>query len=395
MGGLCEGLRRAGFDITGAVDKSKFVVPNYRMNFPQTSLYHGDVRDLLKSDWGGREGSFSLDDIDLVSGGPPCQGVSQIGPRDLDDVRNDLFEVFVDTVAGTQPKAVLMENVPNIHRLRGGHFHKEVIEGFQQNGYSNVVRHNLCSENYGLPQTRERAFYFATRDDVSLDYELGRLVEAVARNTATTEAINTWEAISDLPAEVVESEETMPYPDCSVPSDYQREMRLDFDGQIYSMDDKNARGIADHDSSRLYNHHTKDITEKRLERIRHLGPGDNAHSIPDELWNGARPEKYRRLPIDRPSHTLLAQMHRDLSEWVHPKEDRWITVREAMRLQSFHDGFVLGVSEWRQLQQIGNSVPPLLGRVAGEIIKTAIQHSEGKPVSLGADVKLQSTFESW
>ena len=71
-------------------------------------------------------------------------------------------------------------------------------------------------------------------------------------------------------------------------------------------------------------------------------------------------EKWRRLHPDLPSYTILAQMHRDMSEWVHPRLNRWITVREAARLQSFHDGFIFKSSEWQQLKQIGNAVPPLL-----------------------------------
>src|SRR5690606_25284779 len=88
--------------------------------------------------------------------------------------------------------------------------------------------------------------------------------------------------------------------------------------------------------------------------------GKKADSLPSEIWNGARPEKWRRLHPDKPAYTILAQMHRDLSEWVHPKLDRWITVREAARLQSFHDGFIFKSSEWQMLKQIGNAVPPLL-----------------------------------
>lgn len=395
MGGLDEGLEAAGFEIVGAVDESKFVGPNYRLNFPDTPFYHGDVRDLLDDDWEEKEGSFPIDDLDLLSGGPPCQGVSQIGPRDLDDVRNDLFETFVNLADTYRPKAVLMENVPNIHKLSDGHFHKEVVEGFRNSGYSNITRVNLHADDYGIPQTRERAFYFATRDDLPLEYELNQLVVGLAESKKADEKVTVWEAINDLPPEVVESDETMPYPECSNPSIYQREMRRDYDGDTYTIADKFRRSIRDRDPDLLYNHHTKGITEKRLKRIRCLEPGDNADSIPDELWDGARPEKYRRLPIDEPSHTLLAQMHRDLSEWVHPKEDRWITVREAMRLQSFHDGFVLGVSEWRMLQQIGNSVPPLLGKVVGEISEAAIRHADGDDVLSDGDVEMQATLQGY
>jgi len=395
MGGLDEGLEAAGFDVVGAVDASKFVGPNYERNFPDTPFYHGGVRDLLDDDWDEKEGSFPVGDIDLLAGGPPCQGVSQIGPRDLDDDRNDLFEVFVNLAATYRPKCILMENVPNIHKLSDGHYHKEVMEGFQSNGYSNIIKINLHADDYGIPQSRERAFYFATRDDFAMEYELGQLVTALAESKEVEETVSVWEAISDLPAEVVESDETMSYPACPDPSDYQREMRRDYDGETYSIEDKFERSIGDYDEDLLYNHHTKGITEKRLKRIRHLDPGDNADEIPDELWDGARPEKYRRLPLSEPTHTLLAQMHRDLSEWVHPKEDRWISVREAMRLQSFHDGFTLGVSEWRMLQQIGNSVPPLLGKVVGEIAETVIWHAEGEDVINEGEVNVQATLQNY
>lgn len=395
MGGLDEGLEAAGFDILGAVDGSKFVIPNYERNFPNTPIYHGDVRDLLDDEWADKDGSYPIEDVDMLAGGPPCQGVSQIGPRDIEDERNDLFEVFVQLAAKYEPKLILMENVPNIHKLSDGHYHNEVMEGFQKNGYSNITRINLHSEDYGIPQTRERAFYFGTRDDYTLEYELGQLVKALAEKKQSDHVVTVWEAINDLPPDVVESDKTMPYPDCDDPSDYQREMRRDYDGDIYSIEDKFQRSIRDVDPDLLHNHHTKGITEKRLKRIRCLDAGDNADAIPDELWDGARPEKYRRLSLDAPSHTLLAQMHRDLSEWVHPKEDRWITVREAMRLQSFHDGFVLGVSEWRMLQQIGNSVPPLLAKVVGEIADAVIRHAEGEKVIDENEVEVQATLGNY
>ena len=110
----------------------------------------------------------------------------------------------------------------------------------------------------------------------------------------------------------------------------------------------------------LYNHHTKDIEERRQRIIETIKPGHRGDSLPAHLWNGTRAHKWRRLDPRRPSYTILAQMHRDLSEWIHPEYNRWITVREAARLQSFHDGFRFCGSEYQQLKQVGNAVPPLL-----------------------------------
>ena len=121
----------------------------------------------------------------------------------------------------------------------------------------------------------------------------------------------------------------------------------------------------------LHNHHTKEMQARRRKLISFLKPGAKADSLPKHIWNGARPEKWRRLDPDAASYTILAQMYRDLSEWVHPKEQRWITVREAARLQSFHDGFVLLGSEWQQLKQVGNAVPPLLAYAMARAVEQA------------------------
>src|SRR5690606_37435355 len=107
-------------------------------------------------------------------------------------------------------------------------------------------------------------------------------------------------------------------------------MRLEMSGKTYSKTAKRSHSLTEHASPRLHNHHTKDIQERRLKLIRLLAPGKKADSLPKEVWDNARPEKWRRFAPDRPAHTLMAQMHRDLSEWVHPVHDRWITVREAL-----------------------------------------------------------------
>jgi DNA (cytosine-5)-methyltransferase 1 len=128
----------------------------------------------------------------------------------------------------------------------------------------------------------------------------------------------------------------------------------------------------------LHNHHTKEIQARRARLISFLKPGEKADSLPKAIWNGARPEKWRRLHPDLPSYTILAQMHRDLSEWVHPRLERWITVREAARLQSFHDGFVFRSSEWQMLKQIGNAVPPFLGHAVSRMILEVLRVAEGR-----------------
>jgi DNA (cytosine-5)-methyltransferase 1 len=166
------------------------------------------------------------------------------------------------------------------------------------------------------------------------------------------------QAISDLPGEVSADDAALPYAVVSKRcSEYQKLMRLDWDTPLLSAAEKRSHI----DRVALHNHHTKNVEARRLRIIKAIKPGARGDSLPAGLWNGTREHKWRRLDPDKPSYTILAQMHRDLSEWIHPEFDRWITVREAARIQSFHDGFVFHGSELQQLKQVGNAVPPLVG----------------------------------
>ena len=163
----------------------------------------------------------------------------------------------------------------------------------------------------------------------------------------------------------------MPYPALQLDqnSDYQRLMRLDCDTALLSIASKCAQLNG---NRLLYNHHTKGIEQRRKRIIEAIKPGKRGDSLPSRLWNGTRAHKWRRLDPDRPSYTILAQMHRDLSEWIHPEHNRWITVREAARLQSFHDGFVFHGSEYQQLKQVGNAVPPLMGLAVANTVRALL-----------------------
>jgi DNA (cytosine-5)-methyltransferase 1 len=186
------------------------------------------------------------------------------------------------------------------------------------------------------------------------------------------------EALSDLPEDVSPDDGPLPYPSKQKTrySDYQKLMRLDFDEMPVSAYPKRSKP----EKIELFNHHTKSIRERRKAILVAIKPGARGDSLPKELWNGTRGHKWRRLDPDKPSYTILAQMHRDLSEWIHPSYDRWITVREAARLQSFHDGFVFHGSEWQQLKQVGNAVPPLLGLAVARAA-TALLAASSAPAS--------------
>jgi DNA (cytosine-5)-methyltransferase 1 len=383
-GGFCEGVKTAGFDIRAAVELDRFACETYRHNFPSTPLIEGDVHDFLKprSDDAKR---FGLNGVDLVFGGPPCQGYSQIGTRRLDDERNELYLQYTRIVEKLRPRVFLMENVPNLVLLNKGHFRKLILKKFASIGYSNVVVLRVTAADFGVPQLRQRVIFVGTRDEDDFAFDMESFCESVLDGLKVRRHVTVREAIDDLPQEVVHSGETMPYMSAGTLSRFQKMMRLDFNVAQYTKTLKRQHGIG-RGKVELYNHHTKEIQARRAHLISMLEAGKKADSLPKSIWDGTRPEKWRRLHPDEPSYTILAHMHRDLSEWVHPYLNRWITVREAARLQSFHDGFLFQGSEWQQLKQIGNAVPPLLGHALGtlgqEILKALDEGQDYSGVSI-------------
>ena len=363
-GGFCEGVRLAGFDVQAAVEWDRFAVQTYRHNFPEVPLFAADIHWFFNETsltWRFLQSEFSgvqPGDVDLLFGGPPCQGYSQIGTRILDDPRNDLYRQYVRILTTLRPRVFIMENVPNMLLLAKGRFKREALEAFAEAGYSNCGVTVVAATDYGVPQLRKRAIFFGIRDGEELGMEavefFGKMLEQQKQPEMTVR-----QAMGDLPEKTAIHYEDLLYPDAVGSNDIMDELRLDRDGRWYCAEYKKRKAGG---KLRLFNHHTKEIQKRRKDLIALLKQGAKADSLPEEVWNGARPEKWRRLHNDRPAYTILAQMHRDLSEWVHPDHERWITVREAARLQSFHDGFIFKSSEWQMLKQIGNAVPPLLAR---------------------------------
>jgi DNA (cytosine-5)-methyltransferase 1 len=313
-----------------------------------------------------------------VFGGPPCQGFSQIGMRDPADKRNGLYKQFARIVELLKPRIFLMENVPNLLLLNRGSYRDSILRKFAEIGYANATYLAVNAADFGVPQVRQRIILVGIRDRDTVEGSLADLCMSVLAGLRVRRPFVVCEAIGDLPRAITGSGETLRYPPKGNLSAFQRMMRLDCESEMYSPSMKCERGIGA-GPILLHNHHTKEIQERRLKLISLLKPGQKADSLPKEVWNGCRPGKWRRLNPDGPSYTILAQMHRDLSEWVHPSLNRWITVREAARLQSFHDGFVFRSSEWQQLKQIGNAVPPLLAYALAQMALTVLARIRKRP----------------
>ncbi|HMN39064.1 MAG TPA: DNA cytosine methyltransferase [Hyphomicrobium sp.] len=373
-GGFCEGVRLAGFQIAAAVEADPDACKTHSANFPGVSLFSGDIAGFLRKRCpsSASEIEATCAPIDLVFGGPPCQGFSQIGPRDPDDPRNQLYRQFLRVVRRLKPAAFIMENLPNMLSLNGGQFRDSILRACRSAGYGRTTIMSTLASDFGVPQDRRRIFIVGLCDELEIDTTLEALCLPRLAEFKCAKPVTVWQAISDLPADVSLDDRPVEYPSRrqGQPPAYQRLMRLDYDGPLLAAGAKLAQlgGPA-----MLYNHHTKGMEERRRTIVGLIQPGMTGANLPKQLWKGIRGHKWRRLSPDKPSYTILAQMSRDLSEWIHPVENRWITVREAARLQSFHDGFVFHGSEYQQLKQVGNAVPPLLGLAIASAVKSVLR----------------------
>jgi DNA (cytosine-5)-methyltransferase 1 len=377
-GGFCEGVRLAGFKVVCAVESDEPACRTHGANFRNVALFEGDIARFLRDEKPGVPGRAELTKkrIDLVYGGPPCQGFSQIGPRKLNDPRNRLYKEFVRVVRVLQPSMFIMENVPNMFAMENGHFRGKILSSFRRAGYARIAVIPLLASDFGVPQHRRRVFVLGLKDGLRLKGDLEQTVEALLAKMKTEPAVSVRDAISDLPKRVSHKDGPLAYP--RKPrrkySAFQRLMRLDCNTALLPSARKRGPGKLDE----LHNHHTKGIESRRRKIIRAIAQGGTGESLPKNLWNGIRGHKWRRLDPNQPSYTILAQMHRDLSEWIHPTHDRWITVREAARLQSFHDGFIFHGSECQQLKQIGNAVPPIMALAVARAAKQLLAGVKAK-----------------
>jgi DNA (cytosine-5)-methyltransferase 1 len=372
-------VRLAGFKVLCAVELDAAACTTHAANFQNVGLFKGDISRFLRDEQKGVPGRDELIEagVDLVYGGPPCQGFSQIGPRKLNDPRNRLYGEFVRVVRDLKPAMFVMENVPNMVAMKNGHFRKKILSAFIRAGYKRTAIVPLISSDFGVPQHRRRVFVFGLRDGIRCEDSFEMQIQMFLAKEATHHQVTVAEAISDLPARVSAEDFAIKYPSKRRRrlSDFQRLMRLDCTTPLLSSAKKRGKAR----TNQLHNHHTKGIEKRRQKIIRAIRPGDTGASLPPALWNGVRGHKWRRLDPKQPSYTILAQMHRGLSEWIHPKHNRWITVREAARLQSFHDGFLFHGSECQQLKQVGNAVPPLMAlavaRASKQLLKSVHSNS--------------------
>lgn len=301
-GGLSLGLESAGFEGLAAVEVEPHAVRTYRRNFNHPVI-DGDIRlqktkERIYNNVGGEE-------LDVLTGGFPCQGFSTSGLRMIEDPRNRLFKEFVEIASVLKPKVVIGENVTGILTMGGkGKMVREIISAFNSIGYDMDVQ-VLNAADYGVAQTRERVIFVGNRIGAQNLFPMPIL--------SPSNYVTAWGAISDLES-----------------------CEEDFG----------------------FNHEFAVHSPMMIQRLNSLPAGANLYAKRKDAW--------RRLEKDKPSFTVK-DCHGACA--VHPTLPRTITVREMARLQSFPDTFIFAGAKKYQQRQVGNAVPPLLGKAIGLAVR--------------------------
>ncbi|MCM1497180.1 MAG: DNA cytosine methyltransferase [Clostridium sp.] len=343
VGGLSLGFEMCGFDVVLANEYDASIAAAYTANHRDTKMIVGDITSLdLQKTFGIYSG-----DIDVVIGGPPCQGFSQKGQRKtIHDERNFLFKYYVEVVKLVKPRYFVMENVPNLLTAEGGYFYREIEELFKSIGYS-LKSGVLNASDYGVPQNRRRAVIIGKKDGAAPEPPKPKDV-----------SVTIWDAISDLAyLESGEGTEKQNYRN-EPQSDYQKLLRSG--------------------SETLYNHVATKHSGLALERLAMIPPNAGKEVLPKEhLTKSIYSGTWTRMRKDEISVTITTRFDTPSSgKFTHPFLDRAITVREAARIQSFPDSFHFIGNKGSQMKQVGNAVPPLLAASIAEVIMNDMKEDE-------------------
>lgn len=361
-GGLSWGFHRAGYKMSLANDIQECCVDTIALNHPEVPekyVIAGDINDVLNK----IEESSRFSEIDVVAGGPPCQGFSMANrQRLIDDPRNHLYKSFIRAINILKPKFFVMENVRGMLGVKD-----QIAQDFATIGYS-ASAHILNAKDFGVPQNRERVIFIGNRIGIDNEevfkkiFTLGRSAKSVVLN----------DALINMPQLVAKR----------VPNNTEMEdEKSGYTFGEYSMDNNDYVQTINEGRSQkvLFNHKARYNNDRDIEIFSRLTPGDNSADpkisdiMPYKRREKIFKDKYFKLEPDKPCKTITAHMKFDCNMYIHPSQARGLTPREAARIQSFPDDYFFRGSYTKTYMQVGNSVPPLLGEVIARAVKEAIE----------------------
>lgn len=353
-GGLSEGFRQAGFRVLAGSDFDETAGKTFAATHPEATFIGGRIQDLTVEHLLSVTG-LEVGQLDVLVGGPPCQGYSVYNhSRGVDDPRAGLFREYLRLVKGLKPRWLVMENVSGLTSIADGAIIREIQAGMNELGYR-VEFKILKAEEYGVPQERRRIFFIANRIGAPIKFPDATHGGDLYRKPLTT----IWDAIGDLPAvDNGSKDQSLKYA-CAPQNAYQLELRGN--------------------RKQVHNHSAPKLGDINLQRMKHIPSGGSWRDIPFELLpegmkRAKRSDHTKRYGRPRKSDlacTILTKCDVHWGAYIHPEQDRAITVREAARLQSFPDSFEFHGSRTEQYVQVGNAVPPLLGRAVAQALLEA------------------------
>jgi DNA (cytosine-5)-methyltransferase 1 len=377
-GGLSGGLAEAGYQVLFSNEIAPEYALTYRCNHLGVKVATADIRTLDAH--GIRDGlNLKREELDLVAGGPPCQGFSINAPvRSSSDGRNHLFREFLRFVDVFAPRAILIENVPGLVSFENGRTLNAILDSLSDLGYGTGVR-ILGAAYYGVPQMRWRTiiiglrgkdvppsafpepeFSAPLRPNFASTFNGNRLL-VLPGPDSSADFVTVRDAIGDLPAlKNGERGASVKRYHCDPSCPYQERAR------------EGADGIRNHEAPRL--------SDINLQRMKHIRPGGNWTDIPERLLpegmkrarKSDHTKRYGRVDPNGLASTILTKCDPHWGAYFHYDQDRSFTVREAARFQSFPDNFVFMGSLSQQFAQVGNAVPPLMASSIGIAIKSVL-----------------------
>ena len=362
-GGLSLGFERAGLKCVGAIDKSKACIDTHKLNFPGCKSIAGDISKIKPKDFKKKIGNKK---IDLIIGGPPCPTFSTIGHAKIrsietkknskftlfSDNRNFLFKKYFEYIDYFKPNFFVMENVPNFMTKYNGLIFQQTKERVENLGYKILNEKNLKfnAADYGVPQTRKRMIMIGTRLKI-INYQVPVIKFFPADNLFSkgkSNYVTVKDAIDDLP-KITDNWriDECGYSKFKKLTKYQLLMR------------KKTNGSVKNNICRMTNDRAKRV-------FKHMKQGSKYMDLPKKIRNilpfreDIFHDRLKRLLNNKPSWTVIAHIGMDGYMYIHPVENRTLSVREAARLQSFPDDFIFMGTQMETYHQVGNAVPVLL-----------------------------------
>lgn len=375
-GGASLGFRKAGFNIKLATDVDLKATDTYYLNHPELTFEEvltGDIREISDEFLKG----LVKEKIDLLIGGPPCQGWSKIGinwkngnnGRDfLEDERNALYVEFVRQLDNFEPKYFVMENVPGLLTAHAGKYGEIIREDFRSHGYESETV-TLNAFEYGIPQSRTRIFFFGRR--------MGEDEEGIARE----ELLNIIDKVKKRKVNgdfsFRKAMVGLPHLRAGEGSNVMRKKGMKLQ--------RTEGPSGSNDGGPVFNHFARSHNPRDLKIYELLAEGENYLDFSRRIKrkdllpysNESFFTKYRKINGNQPCFAIISHLQRDANSYIHPDDNRGITVREAARIQTFPDDFIFLANGYQQFIHVGNAVPPGLAEIIGEVIMEVMEETEG------------------